>query len=60
MIGFVSMSARFFKPVSGIIFTCLLLTLNGCATRYLMQSDRYQEIPSSEAGSAKHVDAISH
>jgi len=54
------MSARFFKPVSGIIFTCLLLTLNGCATRYLMQSDRYQEIPSSEAGSAKHVDAISH
>jgi hypothetical protein len=25
-----------------------------------MQSDRYQEIPSSKAGSAQHIDAVSH
>ena len=54
------MSARFFKYLSVIIFSCLLLILSGCATRYLMQSDRYQEIPSSKAGSAQHIDAVSH
>lgn len=58
MIGFTDMSVRFLKTLNWIIFTCLFFSLNGCATRYLIESDRYQRSP--ETGSHQYIDAVSH
>lgn len=51
------MFVRFSKTLNYIIFTGVFFSLTGCATRYLIESDRYHQ--SAETVSHQYVDAVS-
>jgi|GEM_PF-2137008 hypothetical protein len=52
------MFVRFSKILNYIIFTGVFFSLTGCATRYLIESDRYHQLPGT--ASYQYIDAMSH